>query len=72
MSDELKKCKHCGHKLDSHNVKAQSKKKLEERPGIWGGIEFPYIQIYRIICPNSLVCGKSYSAKVKGSDWLYK
>ncbi len=66
------KCKHCGTVLESQDIIKQSRKKLTERYSLyWTGIEQPYIQIYKINCPNPR-CRKSYTNREKKSSWLYK
>lgn len=68
---ELDSCKHCSTKIPTKNVRTLPKKFLQEKFGFWGGIEKPYIEIYKITCP-SRECGKTYSLKYRGSDWFYK
>jgi len=68
----LNLCKHCNTPLKQSDIRKLSKKSLPERHGLmWGGIEYPYIQIYRVHCPN-LACGKEYSCKEELSTWKYK
>ena len=65
-------CKHCGTTLKNSDIRKLSKKELPPRYGVlWTGIEFPYLQIYKITCHN-LACGKKYSVKKRLSRWLYK
>ena len=69
-NEPIQKCKHCGYQLNSTNIKSLPKKKLPERHGVcWGGLEFPYIQIFKVSCPN-LSCGKKYSYKHKLINFL--
>ncbi|MDA1354033.1 MAG: hypothetical protein O3A01_06185 [bacterium] len=69
---ELKKCKHCGTELKASDINALPKKQIGERFGVyWTGIEYPYIQIFKINCPN-LGCGKTYSIRHRGATYLYK
>lgn len=66
-----KNCKHCGFDLPERNVKLLPKKYLQEKLCYWGGIERPYLQIFKITCANPN-CSKQYSVKIKKMDWLYK
>lgn len=71
-SRELEYCKHCDTKLEKEDIQKQSKKNLTERYSVyWTGIEKPYIQIYKIKCPNPR-CRKSYTSRQRKSSWSYK
>lgn len=67
----LVKCKHCNAKLRSMDIEETMRQPLEEKWGIWGGVEYPYIQLYSVKCP-SRECGKKYTVKLRKSTWIYK
>ncbi|MBT5856528.1 hypothetical protein HOH87_07860 [bacterium] len=70
-STDLTQCKHCGTELHKSDMKRLSKKELPARYGMmWTGIEYPYIQIYKITCPD-YKCGKKYSIKDRSSRYEY-
>ena len=68
---DLQHCRKCQQKLYHSDCKKEKKKYLEEIPCIWGGVERPYEQVFKVNCPNPS-CKMRYSVKIKKSDWLYK
>ena len=69
---DLVQCKHCKTPLLEADIEKQKKKWLTEKYGVyWTGSEKPYIQIYKIHCPNTK-CRKTYTHRIKGCSWLYK
>ena len=68
---ELQRCKFCNTKLPEENVKETMKHPLEEKWGIWGGVEYPFIQLYNVQCPSQ-ACSKKYTVKLRKSSWWYK
>jgi len=71
IDPKLVKCKYCEGTLDTAHRKLSSKKRVGERLTFWGGREFIATKVFQIQCPAS-DCGKKYSVRIKGSDWLYK
>ena len=68
----LIECKHCKTKLEKMDIEKHSRKFLSERYGVyWTGVEKPYIQIFKINCPNPR-CRKSYTIRTRESLWIYK
>ena len=68
---KLATCKYCQAKLETKDRKINSKKRVGERLTFWGGREFIVTKSVQITCPNP-ECGKRYTIRVKGSEWLYK
>jgi hypothetical protein len=68
---DLVKCKFCNAKLTSMDIEEAVRQPLEEKWGIWGGVEYPYIQLYNVKCPTR-ECGKKYTVKLRKSTWIYK
>ena len=71
LDSKLTKCKYCDGPIEAPNRKLSSKKKVGERLTFWGGREFIATKVFKVQCPKS-DCGKKYSVRIKGSDWLYK
>ena len=69
---KLNRCKECNQQLKNTDIFTSKKIKLPEKYGVyWTGIEQPYIQNFKVECPN-LSCNTKYTHKYRGSNWLYK